>query len=783
MHHFISLNALKEHFGLIRPRTLYWFLLSVLVLSSGFRNGNLPLSQSLSSLGIAAALLFVTGICYLVVAIALKLFSKSDLRESKQAFLEFACFSLLVVSIICLLPGFNWFFAQVFSPGRGIRWIRVWIGIAIFMTMQAFATQALSSKVFRYLSNAGSRWDSSSWIKFAAPVLIAIIIAEMATHGLMHNLQVIPIALLLNAILLTSIAVLVWAFTNRDLFALTLVIVDYYLLSLANAIKIQHLQVGLHIGDQSYLEELAELKGFVSTRLLCIVGATAIAVLGLLVIAWRKSKRKLNVSHRVSWIACSVIAFMVVVGSLCFSSSRAFLSHVGVRENLGTSLGSTKRNGLLVELALQLPVSFLSAPPSYGPTEVKLAINRQPQQQQYPINQRDNSPPAIIVFFFESLADPKDFARLLSREVVPHFKALQSSGIHGFTVSPRLTGGSADSEFEFLTGMSCSFLPQGSCPYKHYIKRQLPNLVSILRDSRGYDSTAVKCVGPGFYSFSQAYEYLQFNNFCYSEKFVSQTCDKFSGHLSDDSFVDEMLRPLAHSPCLVVGENLNSHCPYFARSKGDKPRFLVEPSNSASDQIETYLQAISRTDDALGRMIAVLKQRKDRVLLLVVGDHHPPLPASSGAYDFPAYREPGPAGELFRHRLPFAVWKNFENETKSTAQTPPSSAAPPPDETYISMNFLSLLLLREAGIQPEGLIAWNQELFEQCPVVSRNLFYTEGQAKSWDELSPGLQQRVREYELLQYDLLIGEQYAAEIWAKNATPAEPNRPAAAEKPDR
>jgi hypothetical protein len=117
--------------------------------------------------------------------------------------------------------------------------------------------------------------------------------------------------------------------------------------------------------------------------------------------------------------------------------------------------------------------------------------------------------------------------------------------------------------------------------------------------------------------------------------------------------------------------------------------------------------------------------------------------------------------------VPFVIWKNYERESDSRIAKQKSSqtAAESAGETYASMNFLSLLLLREAGIQPQGLFAWNQELFEQCPVVSRNVFYTGGAAKTWDELSPQLQRRIQEYELLQYDILLGENYAGAIWEK------------------
>ena len=554
MHPLISVKASCADSRLSRPRIACWFILAVVILFNGLKHGQLPFSQSITNAGNGVAFLFVLVSCFLVVTLTAEFLVQRIPLESKATLIEYACVSLLIALVICLLPTVTWlirecFIGQTFNPWRWILWIKVCLGILLFITLQAFATQALGARLRQRFLKIYSHWYSATKLDFVKPCLFVICFAEIATHGEKPYLQVFPSSFLLNVGFLIAIVIMVWAVTNRDHFALTLVIVGYFLLSIANAIKIHHLQAGLQIGDQSHLGELAELKGYFNTPLLCVVGAATFAVTGALVIAWHKSERKLDAKHRVWWLVCSLMAFAIAIGFFCFASTRIVLKHLGVSEKVEVPLYSLKQNGLLVELALQLQASYVSAPPNYNLSEVKGAIERQPQREENLSSKRHKSPPSLIVFFYESLTNPEDFGRRLSREVVPNFKSLQSSGTHGYTISPRFVGGSADSEFEFLTGMSYGFLPEASCAYKHYVKRYVPNLATSLRDSNGYHSTAVKCVAPDFYNFKIAYQYLQFDQFCFNEMFISQSSDKFSGYLSDDSFVDELLRPLTFSLC------------------------------------------------------------------------------------------------------------------------------------------------------------------------------------------------------------------------------------------
>ena len=765
MHHPMTLIPLLLAAFWRQPRAWIALLVGMAVLLGGFHYRLLPGSQIITSQGLAVAALALGLASMVLVLVAARVWLMLRPQESPSYAVERTCLSYLFAAIVCLFASIGPNAVGLYAQGR---FVRLNILVTSFLVCQLAWMFHTESRVWQRLKEVWRTKDLGSWQDATLFALGSICLAETATYLNAPYIQVTPFALVLNVTLLTAVMLIVWALLGRGLFAIVLTVGCYFALSFANAMKLKYLYAGLQPGDHAYLGEVLYFKGFFEPKLLAIVAVLLTGLAGLLVWAWRSSTRRWPLATRLRMSIGGFAALIGVAGIPWIPGADAALSPFGIVELNGQSATSCERHGLLFELALHLPDAYLPTPADYSQAAIAKIIHAQKiaaEAQRVPVKvpaadvgQKVN----IAIFQFESLMNPSDFGLPLQREVLPNLTKLNQQGLHGYAISPRGVNGSAESEFEVLTGMSSGFLPPNTSTYKHFIKDFVPSLVSLLHRD-GYEATAIKCVSPGFFNFQEAYGHLTFDRFRSVLEFTAPSYYAFSGHLSDTSFVNEMLQALAASPVMVVGENLGSHAPFSVEEIADRPRFLAEPPTPASDRIEAYLQAIARTDEQLGRLVEELAKRPERVVLLVMGDHHPPLPADSHAYDVPAFHAPGPPGELFRRRVPFVIWKNFESNLENSTTTAPTAASGAKDETYISMNFLSLLLLREAGILPEGLIAWNQELFEQCPVVSRNLFYTEGQAKSWDELSPGLQQRIREYELLQYDLLIGENYSEKQW--------------------
>ena len=85
--------------------------------------------------------------------------------------------------------------------------------------------------------------------------------------------------------------------------------------------------------------------------------------------------------------------------------------------------------------------------------------------------------PNVIVVMNESFADIPNMAEdgilNINQEVTPFINNWNDNVIKGHFLSSVLGGGTAKTEFEFLTGNSGAFYPSGSMPYQQFIHQEM----------------------------------------------------------------------------------------------------------------------------------------------------------------------------------------------------------------------------------------------------------------------------------------------------------------------
>ena len=77
----------------------------------------------------------------------------------------------------------------------------------------------------------------------------------------------------------------------------------------------------------------------------------------------------------------------------------------------------------------------------------------------------------LIVYMVELLMDPEDLGWRYTADPIPNLRALWRSCTAGNCIVPGQFSGSSDSEFEALTGMTMSFLPDRSLPYRQFFEK------------------------------------------------------------------------------------------------------------------------------------------------------------------------------------------------------------------------------------------------------------------------------------------------------------------------
>ena len=94
--------------------------------------------------------------------------------------------------------------------------------------------------------------------------------------------------------------------------------------------------------------------------------------------------------------------------------------------------------------------------------------------------------PNIIMIMSEAYTDFMSFADVpLSEDNMPFFHSLKKNTIKGSLYMSIFGSGTCNSEFEYLTGNSMSFLQNGIIAYTQVVKDKLPNMTYLLKE-QGY---------------------------------------------------------------------------------------------------------------------------------------------------------------------------------------------------------------------------------------------------------------------------------------------------------
>ena len=403
-----------------------------------------------------------------------------------------------------------------------------------------------------------------------------------------------------------------------------------------------------------------------------------------------------------------------------------------------------RHNGFTMAFALNLPMANVTAPAGYMSDAIdKIAT------QPVPAGTSHRGKPDVIVLMSESFWDPTRLPNVkLSPDPMPTIREMQSGNVF----SPEFGGMTANVEFEALTGFSNAFLPYGSIPYQQYIRNPIPSLATFFR-GEGYVSRAVHPFQKWFWNRSAVYKAFGFDQFKSEENLpVMQKRGIFA---SDESLTKEIIRQAdqLRDPFFFFTVTLQGHGPYEA-NRYAKNTIKVEGNLPAADKqvLETYAQGIKEADDSLKMLMDWAKERDRETIIVLFGDHLPPLntvyPNTGFMTDVTASRKGSLEQMKAQHETPLVVWSNKTGPVK--------------DIGTISPAFLSYQILKQGGFEHPYYTEFLGNIFDKYRIIDRYMLVDAAgkETASWgrQKTIPPL---IRDYRFLQHDMMFGQRYGTD----------------------
>jgi phosphoglycerol transferase MdoB-like AlkP superfamily enzyme len=513
-------------------------------------------------------------------------------------------------------------------------------------------------------------------------------------------------------------------------------------------------QKSLYLGDPLYptdilfARQIVELMPLLaSDRPLAAVAIAlgAIVAIAVLALAWKYWRRRptLTMRGRLLRLAATLplLAFFCsIMDYATFSWARDRLQIIPMMWDQKENYNS---NGFALAFALNMPMAKVVAPAGYSAEAIE-AITRPDAAAPVLPDQL----PDIIVVMNESFWDPTLLPGItITPDPIANVRSLKS----GHIFSPEFGGMTANVEFEALTGFSNAFLPYGSIPYQQYVRSPIPSLASFLR-SEGYDTRAFHPFGGWFWNRTPVYKAFGFERFMSLENLPPLAA---RGPLvSDAALIEELIHEAdtTHDPLFFFAVTLQNHGPY---APGRYPDATHTVSGSISDaglgSILSYAEGAADGDQALARLVEWARKRDRHTIIAMFGDHLPPLGpvyVETGFMDNNVAKRRAPLPEMsVQHETPLVVWSNRSG---------------PQHVGSISPAFLPFHLMETAGISHPYYTGFLGGMRERYRVIDRNMLVSTDDVPTpdWSQ-SKGLDPAIRDFRLLQYDMIFGRQHAAE----------------------
>ena len=409
---------------------------------------------------------------------------------------------------------------------------------------------------------------------------------------------------------------------------------------------------------------------------------------------------------------------------------------------------SSEMTGITAGFFANCQFLMVDKPAGYSSAQVK-EVSEEVSQLEDPKPVGDPQElPTIIAIMNESFTDLGAVGEgnvTFSQDNLPFLHSLQESGdvVWGTAYSSVYGGNTCNSEYEFLTGNTTAFLPVGSKPYQQYLDEKQTSLVSLLGDTYGYECVAVHPGDHSAWQRDEAYPALGFDEFIDVDRFdVHRRLEH--GLTSDRSSYDQVIYEYEHrdkeKPLFLFNVTIQNHGGY---DDEDYPTTVqVEQAPGEYPQTEQYLSLTKKSDQALKYLIDYFSQQEEPVVILFFGDHWPNLEPEFLSMLLGQDSENLSFENIMReYQVPFFIWANYDLEGEEIEA--------------VSLNYLSGLLLRAAGLEGTDYTNYLEDLRQTLPVITavgmldqEGNWYKNGDATPYDDL-------LNEYNILEYNNAFG----------------------------
>ncbi len=546
-------------------------------------------------------------------------------------------------------------------------------------------------------------------LQMLAVLLGYYVIEAISRHSLRDAFYFVrekPLVFLYNAGLI-FITTLVVYLVRRRVFVRVLLVIFWMGLGIINGVLLSQRVTPFTGPDLHLITDALKIANryLPMAGMVIVVILMAVAFLGLALLFFKapRYEGKLYYRYNVPLILVAAAAF---AGATNLALEKRVLSNY-----FGNIAFAYEDYGYPYCLVTTIFNTGINCPPEYSQSSVQAIMREEDRLAQTDTDDLPN----IIFLQLESFFDPYMVNYLkLSEDPIPNFRRMMKEYSSGYYRVPSVGAGTANTEFETITGMSLRYFGPGEYPYKSILKETTCESAPFVLKQLGYTTHAIHNNEANFYGRRSIFPNLGFDTFT-SEEYMEEEDD----HTPLGWVRDRVLKQ-SIMDCLESSEGRDYIYTISVQGHGDYPEepILEDPqitvSGSATEEQnykwEYYVNEIHEMDEFIQELTEELEELGEPVVLVMYGDHLPTMGL-----------EVRDMKNRYLFQTQYVIWDNMGLKKK--------------DENLAAYQIAA-------------------ELFQRLGIFEGNVFRYHQVRKNTKNYQVDL-------ELLQYDILYGEQYVYE----------------------
>ena len=514
-----------------------------------------------------------------------------------------------------------------------------------------------------------------------------------------------PLVFLYNAFMIFATFSIVYL-VRRRVFARILISVFWVFLGICNGYLLTKRVTPFNAQDLKAMSEaLAVMNSYFNAFELVMIVIGVVALVFWIISMWRRGGQFTGKMHR--WIA---LGGVIVSFAACGVVTEAAIDNRVISNYFGNIAFAYEDYGFPYCFSASLFNTGINEPSGYS-EEAMAEISNNGEITKSETGRSEEELPNIMFVQLESFFDPTEVEWLrFSEDPIPNLRKLFSEYSSGYFKAPSVGAGTANTEFEVLTGMSMRFFGPGEYPYKTYGKMNtLESAASALKEL-GYGAEALHNNGGNFYSRAQVFNNMGFDHYT-SKEFMNILQTTPEGWATDDILVPNIMEAMdtTEGQDFVFTITVEGHGEYPTEKVLEDPEIVVSGVEDEGERNawEYYVNLIHETDKFVQQLIDAVEARNEPTVLVFYGDHLPTM--NLEAKDLKS---------KYLYNTNYVIWDNIGLEKQ--------------DENIAAYQIVA-------------------EVFDRLDIHTGTVFNYHQERKSTKNYLADL-------ELLQYDIMYGDQY-------------------------